>query len=82
MQILAVNLTFNDSKEAVQAFVDKYGFTFPVLLDEQGEAADKYHVKAIPSTFFVSSEGKIVDQVVGAASAEVLSEKVESLVGK
>ncbi len=72
LQIVAVNLAFQDSTEAAQAFVDERGLTFPVVMDEDGEVARRYRISALPTTFFIDAEGVIQEVVMGGPLSEAL----------
>ncbi|MCF3942259.1 thiol-disulfide oxidoreductase ResA [Oceanobacillus alkalisoli] len=70
IEIVAVSL---DSTElVVDRFIDKYDLTFPTPHDKSGEVRDLYKVGPIPSTFFISPEGEIVEYVSGELSLERL----------
>lgn len=70
IEIVAVSL---DSTElVVDRFIDNYDLTFPIPHDTTGEIRDLYKVGPIPSTFFISPEGEIVDYVSGELSLERL----------
>lgn len=79
LEIYAVNLTKNDRVKDVHDFVETYHLNFPVLLDSKGEIAKKYNILAIPTTFFIDSDGKIVDQIIGIANNKTLKEKFRLL---
>jgi cytochrome c-type biogenesis protein len=72
LAILAVNLTISedrsipsqyrdelDSGQWVKKFIEDEGYTFPVLLDHEGEAAYKYGIWSVPTTFFIDRDGII-----------------------
>lgn len=80
LEIYAVNVTASDSIEGAQAFSQEYGFTFPVLLDEKADVARKYQIKPIPTTYFVNSEGIIVDKLIGLADPQTLENKFKQLI--
>jgi len=61
--ILAVNL--REGKDKISSFVQTNGYTFPVLLDSQGKTASTYGVRAIPTTFLIDAQGKVVGKVLG-----------------
>jgi cytochrome c biogenesis protein CcmG/thiol:disulfide interchange protein DsbE len=82
VEIYAVNLTSNDSERDARAFAEEFRFQFPVLLDQNGKVAAAYRVQAVPTTFFVDSNGIIVDQVIGLATSEALHQKFGKLTGK
>ena len=70
IEIVAVSL---DSTElVVDRFIDNYDLTFPIPHDTTGEIKDLYKVGPIPSTFFISPEGEIVNYVSGELSLERL----------
>ena len=64
LEILAVNT--RESREQVLAFVKENGLSFPVALDIDGKVSDSYGVQAIPTSFIIDREGKIITRVVGS----------------
>ena len=64
LEMLAVNL--GESANAVRSFVQKSGYTFPVMLDGNNRIGGIYGVEAIPTTFIIDNEGKIIGRVVGS----------------
>jgi len=59
--------TINDqeSSDVIQKFQKDNGYRFPVALDPDGSAADKYHVEGIPTTVLVGRDGKVRNVWVG-----------------
>ncbi len=50
---------------------DKYGpLDFPILLDEQTKAKNDYHIWAVPTTFFIDSQGIIKQMKPGRFQAQ------------
>ena len=80
VEIYAVNLTTSDSESGASAFAQEYGFDFPVLLDKDGKVGKLYNVAAIPTTYFISSDGIIVDRIIGYGGKDVLKAKFKELV--
>ena len=62
--ILAVNL--GENKSTVEKFIKDNNYTFPVLLDNNNEAAVNYRVVSIPTSFFIDKDGTIVDKHIGS----------------
>ncbi len=60
----AVNV--GESSTDVTAFLDYFGFTMPVLLDNTKTVSRKYGVSGIPTTYFIDEDGIIQNRVVGA----------------
>ena len=70
--ILAVNSTNQDSLPAVKQFIDEFDISFPVLLDNQGTAANTYQISSLPTTYFIGKDGVISEVVIGGPMAEAL----------
>lgn len=70
VEILAVVL--NDTKFNVEQFVNKYDLTFPLPFDNRGAIQDLYKIGPIPSSYFISPDGEIVEKVDGALTLERL----------
>ncbi|MEE2907129.1 MAG: TlpA disulfide reductase family protein [Planctomycetota bacterium] len=66
-------------RKQVQARVDDLSLTFPVLLDETGEAAQRWGVQGIPATFVIGPDGRIVATHTGAGPEylDTLREDIE-----
>jgi cytochrome c biogenesis protein CcmG, thiol:disulfide interchange protein DsbE len=78
--ILAVNSTVQDTREAAQAFITENNLSFPVLLDENGDATKAYRIQSLPTTFFIGPDGIITEVIVGGPMAEaLLRTRAESL---
>jgi cytochrome c biogenesis protein CcmG, thiol:disulfide interchange protein DsbE len=83
--VIGLNLTSQDSEQAVSAFVQKLGLTFPIALDRDGSVGDRYRPLGLPTTYFIDSQGVIQSVVIGGPMSEsLIQSKVEALfqVGK
>jgi len=63
----------------VQAFMEKNGFTFPVLLDGGGSVAQTYRVSAIPTTFVIDKSGVVKLRKTGPVTAAELAGAIRGL---
>jgi len=70
--VLAVNMTYQDAYSDIAPFIDEYGLTFPVLLDETSAVGTAYQLRSLPSSFFINREGIISEVVIGGPMAEAL----------
>lgn len=77
IEIVAVNL--DNSELVIHQFIDKHELTFPVVHDKNSDVLDLYKVKPLPSTFFIDSDGMIVDKVEGALTLERLEEHFQAI---
>ena len=68
----------NEKDEAgIKAFIDKNGYTYPVLMDARGELFSAYGIRAIPTTFMIDREGNVYGRVQGALSGENIDKVVK-----
>lgn len=76
MEILAVNLTASErggnKMKSIQNFSDSFELTFPILLDEEGDIGSKYQVIAIPTSYFIDTEGIIHQKITGPMDEEMM----------
>lgn len=70
--VLAVNMTYQDTFSNIAPFLDEYGLTFPVLLDQSGDVGSAYQLRSLPSSYFIDREGIIREVVIGGPMAEAL----------
>jgi len=66
VEVLAVNLTSQDSREKIKPFVEEYGLTFPVVLDVKGKVLKMYEIEPIPTTYIIDSKGIIREKIIGS----------------
>ena len=65
--VVAVNLSNQDARASVEAFVEEFQLPFPILLDTTGEVAERrYGVVGLPMSFFIDRAGTIRSIYVGA----------------
>lgn len=70
--VLAVNMTYQDTFANIAPFIDEYGLTFPILLDDTSAVGTAYQLHSLPSSFFIDREGVISEVVIGGPMAEAL----------
>ncbi|MCW8907406.1 MAG: TlpA family protein disulfide reductase [Sedimenticola sp.] len=63
VQLLAV--ATQDDPQMLARFLERNPVTFPVLLDESGEAAQAWPFSGIPATFVIDGEGRVVYRALG-----------------
>lgn len=69
-EVSVVGVAVNDQRADTEAFVAKYGLTYPVVFDPEGGSGGDWSVTGIPTTFFLDARGEVKDKIVGAASAQ------------
>lgn len=64
-EILAVSIDALGA-DAVRKFVDRFGLTFPILLDPRGSIKKLYRTTGVPETFIVDRQGRLLQKIIGA----------------
>lgn len=54
------------SLEPVQAIVDELKISFPVITENTRALREKYEIYAMPTTYVIGRDGRIIGRVVGA----------------
>lgn len=68
------------SNEDIADFLAEGGYTYPVVMDEDGSVFAQYGIRAFPTTFMISSDGTVYGYVEGAISAEIMEDIVRQTV--
>lgn len=75
--LLVINV--GESSDKVTSYVQDNNFSFPVLLDSEGEVAIRYGVPALPATLTIDKEGLLQEATVGAFQSK---EEIESILNQ
>ncbi len=81
IQFLMVNVTDGnwDTKESAMKFVEESGYTFPVYLDQDQNAAAAYRVFSLPTSYFFYEDGTLAAKATGAINAETLRRGIDMI---
>ncbi|WP_313798441.1 thiol-disulfide oxidoreductase ResA [Cytobacillus sp.] len=75
VQTLAVNV--GESELSVSKFADRHQLTFPIVLDKDGQVQTAYKIGALPATFMIDKDGKVVKYHTGQLTEEMIKELME-----
>ncbi|MCL2210449.1 MAG: TlpA family protein disulfide reductase [Treponema sp.] len=64
LEILAVDI--GENINTVRQFIQKNNYSFPILLDTTRRISSIYGIEAIPTTYIIDRQGKIIGRVVGS----------------
>lgn len=78
--VVVVGINAGEDQMAVENFVNNADVNFPVLLDPNKDAIAKYGISPLPTTFFVSKDGKINKIHLGQLDLATLDKQIEELV--
>lgn len=79
LQVLAVNITYNDSKAEAIQFATNYQWKFPNLLDVSRTVTSAYRQNGVPSYFFIDRNGVISFINIGTIGAENMQREIEKI---
>jgi|SRR5690625_2671626 len=78
--ILAVNLIETEqSYENMEKFLDEYGITFSILIDEDTAVSSMYDAYALPTSYLIDTSGKIHTKAIGAINYDLLVQEFEKM---
>ena len=56
--------------------VDDFSMTHPVLMDKDGKVSTQYQIYALPTEFFIDSQGIIRAMLIESVTPKLLAEKL------
>jgi peroxiredoxin len=72
IEILAINL--EESNKKISEFVDQYGLTFPILMDEDGKVTETFEVYTIPTTYVLNEDGTVHQKIIGPMDEPMMND--------
>lgn len=74
-----VGVTFNDRRDAAKGVLERTGADYPAAFDGQSDLAVDYAVRVMPTTFFISADGQLVERKDGEISEVQLRTIIDRL---
>jgi len=74
--VVILGIDIQETPVKVRSFVEDGGYTWTMLLDDTGEIATLYKVRAIPTSYFIDSEGIIKAVAIGGMSGVMIEGKL------
>ena len=78
-QLVVLSVDSKEDAETVQAFADEHNLSFRIVLDTDGKVSKAYRIYAIPSLFFVDSQGIIWARYMGTPAEAQLEESLAAI---
>ena len=79
--VLAINAD-NDGRGRIREFVAENDLQQRMLLRGDGVGFQQYHLKAMPSVYFIDRSGKVVDREVGFRNQSQIEKTLEKVLGR
>lgn len=77
--VVFVGVNVLEDADRVQEYVEWMEVPFPVVLDVTGEVVTAYRVRALPCTFFLDQEGRVVRRYTGPLTRDLLDRYLAEL---
>ena len=71
------NVGREGSSEEIAAFLEENGYSYPVVMDEDGAVFYQYGISAFPTTFMIDTAGNVFGYVQGAVTREIIDDIVQ-----
>lgn len=78
--VIVVGVDMQDTTEAAQTFITRFGLTFPNAPDAGGKVAVDYGVYGVPETFVIDKAGVIRHKQIGPITPEALEKVILPLI--
>ncbi|OUP44516.1 cytochrome c biogenesis protein CcdA [Pseudoflavonifractor sp. An187] len=75
--VAAPNLGQEGSAEDISAFLEKNGYTYPTLMNEDASLFYSYGISSFPTTFMIDKNGNVYGYIMGAQSREVFDDIIQ-----
>ena len=77
--IIGINHTTSDQRDLVPGFIEEFGITFPIVLDEDGSTVEAYRILGLPTTVFIDSRGVVNELFTGPLNKAYIESKITEL---
>jgi peroxiredoxin len=76
--VLTVNMTSTEtSVNAVIQYVQKEGYSFPIIMDGEGDISNQFQILVSPTSYFIDKNGVIRKKIQGATTEETMLKMLE-----
>jgi peroxiredoxin len=77
-KVAVIGVDWKEDPAPVAAFVKEIGAGYPILLDRDGRVYTAYEVSALPQTFVIDRDGRVVVSRTGIAGRDQLEKELRS----
>ncbi|MBE7550442.1 MAG: TlpA family protein disulfide reductase [Anaerolineales bacterium] len=77
--IIGINNTTTDQKDQIPAFLEEFGVTFPIVLDESGDTAKAYNILGLPTSIFIDRNGNVNEIFTGPINKAYIEAKLSEM---
>lgn len=77
--VVFLGIDFQEAGSAASGFMQAYHITYPLVLDANGVAANKYRIVSLPDTIFINRDGTVVSKVAQQITAQALESNLQMI---
>lgn len=77
-----LGIIFEDTEENAQGFLQRFGASFPQLVDPRSRVSVDYGVAGVPETYFIDANGVITGKHIGPIDPTSLANRIRELSAK
>lgn len=78
--IIGVNTTAQDTLQNAKTFVEEFGVTYAIVLDEEDTVSQMYSVLGLPTSVFINREGRIQRIFIGGMTEDTINQYVAEII--
>lgn len=78
---ILVGINVSDDVDDARAFIEEYGYTFPVWSDPPGKVLILLNMNGLPASLVIDQQGRLVKRWIGPLAQEDLDNVVTPLIG-
>ena len=81
-ELLVLGVDWGEGRDAVEDFVDRYGVTYPILLDPSLENYYRWATAdGLPRHYFIGSDGTVLREIIGPLDPAQMVAILDELLG-
>jgi cytochrome c biogenesis protein CcmG/thiol:disulfide interchange protein DsbE len=77
-RVAFVGVTFNDNQAGAKAMLEKTGVRYPAGFDAKSEVAVDYGLRVMPTTYFISAKGELLER----GERELSEGQLDDIIGR
>ena len=77
--LIVIGVNSQEQPDVIRDFVTKYGITFPIALDSNGDLTRSYLINGFPTTFFVDKAGILRNIHIGVLREDLITGYLQSI---
>jgi cytochrome c biogenesis protein CcmG, thiol:disulfide interchange protein DsbE len=77
--VVGIQTQDRDNRDAGRAFIDRFGLSFPNVIDNDSRVSIAYGLYGVPETFFVRADGTVSYKHAGPVTEAIMVEQIGAM---